>query len=59
MPVPTDRRDRVLDWQEELLRIAPRLLELPIAARLAIYDVVEDFLREDASTDASRLARVA
>ena len=38
----------VLDWQEELLRIAPQLLELPIAARQAVYDTVARFLREDA-----------
>lgn len=44
-----DRDDRVLDWREELLRITPRLLDLPIAARAAIYDVVEQFLLEDAS----------
>jgi hypothetical protein len=60
VPVPTDLQDRVLDWQEELLRITPRLLELPAAARQAVYDVVADFLREDAgSADAPRLARAA
>jgi hypothetical protein len=41
-------QDRVIDWQQELLRIAPRLLELPMAARQAVYDTVADFLREDA-----------
>jgi hypothetical protein len=41
-------QDHVLDWQEELLRIAPRLLELPSAARQAVYDTVAGFLREDA-----------
>jgi len=60
VPVPTDFQDRVLDWQEELLRITPRLLELPAAARRALHDVVTDFLREDAgSADAPRLARAA
>lgn len=51
----TDRRDRVLDWQEELLRIAPRIFELPPAARQAVYDVVSGFLREDAEPAASAL----
>jgi hypothetical protein len=46
--VPTDLRDRVMDWQEELLRIAPRLFDLPAAARQAVYDTVNDFLHEDA-----------
>ena len=41
-------QDHVPDWQEELLRIAPRLLELPSAARQAVYDTVAGFLREDA-----------
>ena len=51
----TDRRDRVLDWQEELLRIAPQIFELPVAARQAVYDVVSCFLREDAEPAASAL----
>jgi hypothetical protein len=46
--VPTDRRDRVMAWQEELLRIAPNLYDLPEAARQAVYDTVNDFLHEDA-----------
>jgi hypothetical protein len=46
--VPTDRRDRVMAWQEELLRIAPHLYDLPAAARQAVYDTVNDFLHEDA-----------
>jgi hypothetical protein len=41
-------QDRVLDWQQELLRIA-RLAELPAAARQAVDDAVADFLREDAA----------
>jgi hypothetical protein len=50
----------VLDWHEELLRIAPRLQEMPAAAREAVYAVVEDFLREDSGRlDAPRLAQVA
>jgi hypothetical protein len=58
--VPTDLQDRVLDWHEELLRITPRLLELPAAARQALYDVVAGFMREDAgSADALRLVRAA
>ena len=60
MPVPTYLEDRVMDWQEELRRIAPRLLELPVAARQAVYDVVAGFMREDAgSADAPRLSRAA
>ena len=58
--MPTDLHDRVLDWREELVRITPRLLELPAAARQALYDVVAGFMREDAgSVDALRLVRAA
>jgi hypothetical protein len=59
--VPIDLRDRVQDWHEELLRIAPRLSELPDAARQAVYMVVEDFLREDSGLDdvPRRLANAA
>jgi hypothetical protein len=50
----------VLDWEEELLRIAPRLYDLPAAARHAIYDTVSGFLREDSElTESPRLARAA
>ena len=50
----------MLDWQDELRRITPQLLELPAAARRALHDVVTDFLREDAgSADAPRVARAA
>ena len=55
----TDRRDRVLSWEDELERIAPRLFELPVAARLAIYEVVEQFLREDTSEGAPSVVRAA
>ena len=49
-----------MDWQEELLRIAPRLHELSDAARDAVYAVVDDFLREDAGRqDAPRLSQAA
>jgi hypothetical protein len=55
-----DLRDRVLDWHEELLRIAPRLFDLPEAARQAVYDTVNGFLREDAEpVESPRLARAA
>jgi hypothetical protein len=58
--VPTDLRDRVMDWHEELLRIAPRLLDLPEAARQAIYDTVNDFLHEDADlVETPRFAHAA
>jgi hypothetical protein len=46
--MPLDRRDRVLDWHDELRRVTPRLAELPLAARLAIAEVVATFAREDA-----------
>ena len=49
-----------MDWQEELLRIAPRLFDLPAAARQAVYDTVSGFLREDAEVTPSHLlARAA
>jgi hypothetical protein len=49
-----------MDWQEELLRIAPRLFDLPVAARQAVYDTVNGFLREDAElVESPRLARAA
>jgi hypothetical protein len=58
--MPLDLRDRVLDWHEELLRIAPRLFDLPEAARQAVYDAVNGFLREDAEpVESPRLARAA
>jgi hypothetical protein len=57
--VPTDARDRVLDWQEELLRIEPRLVELPLAARRAVREVVQGFLREDAGEADMPLLRAA
>jgi hypothetical protein len=58
--MPLDLRDRVLDWHEELLRIAPRLFDLPEAARQAVYDTVNGFLREDAEpVESPRLARAA
>ena len=50
----------MLDWQVELLRIAPRLFDLPEAARHAIYETVNCFLREDAEPrDRSQLIRAA
>ena len=45
-----DRRDRVLDWHEELHRLEPDLPKLPGSARLAVEATVEHFLREDAET---------
>lgn len=57
--VPTDARDRVLDWHDEMLRIEPRLLELPAAARRAVRDVVAAFLREDAGSMDTPLALAA
>jgi hypothetical protein len=46
--MPTDRRDRVLDWRDELRRVTPLLLELPAPARRAVMDAVAAFVREDA-----------
>jgi hypothetical protein len=46
--VNRDRRDRVLDWHEELQRLEPDLPTLPAAARVAVEDVLAHFLREDA-----------
>jgi hypothetical protein len=58
--MPTDLHDRILDWHDELMRIAPKLDEMPAAARQAVYAVVEEFLREDGgSADLLRLARAA
>jgi hypothetical protein len=45
--VNRDRRDRILDWREELERLEPDLPRLPAAARLAVRATVERFLRED------------
>jgi hypothetical protein len=60
VPVPTDLRDRVVEWKEELLRIAPQLFDLPAAARQAVYDTVNDFLHEDAELiESPRFARAA
>ena len=46
--VTQPRRDRVLDWREELLRIAPELPSLPVQARLAVLRLVARFVHEDA-----------
>jgi hypothetical protein len=45
--VNRDRRDRILDWREELRRLEPDLPRLPRAAQEAIRATVERFLRED------------
>jgi hypothetical protein len=47
MSVPFDRRERILDWRDELRRVTPLLAELPIGARLAVMEVVATFARED------------
>jgi hypothetical protein len=46
--MPHDSVDRVLDWREELMRVAPNLSELPDAARRAVLEAVGSFIREDA-----------
>jgi hypothetical protein len=49
-----------MNWQEELLRIAPQLFDLPAAARQAVYDAVNGFLREDAEViESPRFAAAA
>ncbi len=53
--MPNDRRDRVLDWRDELRRVTPRLAELPLGARLAVLAVVATFVREDADNPAESL----
>ena len=53
--MPPDRRDRVLDWRDELRRVTPRLAELPLGARLAVMEVVATFAREDAAEPAESL----
>jgi hypothetical protein len=54
--MPLDRRDRVLDWRDELRRVTPRLAEMPLGARLAVMQVVAAFVREDADDPAESLA---
>jgi hypothetical protein len=51
--VPVERRDRILDWREELRRLEPELPELPAAAREAVLATVRRFLREDAEVHAA------
>jgi hypothetical protein len=51
-----ERRDRILDWHDELRRLTPRLTELPLAARLAVREVVATFEREDADRPDASLA---
>jgi hypothetical protein len=46
--VNRDRRDRVLDWREELRRLEPDLPQLPAAARQAVDATLLCFLLEDA-----------
>lgn len=48
--VASEHRDRILDWRHELHRLAAELPSLPAAARLAVYETVARFLREDAET---------
>jgi len=51
-----DRRDPILDWREELRRIALRFPDLPLPARKAVEEVVTAFAREDANEPALHLA---
>ncbi len=48
--MPVDHRDRILDWEDELQRLAPDLPTLPEAARIAVAATVDQFLREDANS---------
>ena len=54
--MPTDRRERILDWRDELRRVTPLLAELPMGARLAVMEVVATFAREDHDDPAQALA---
>jgi len=45
--VNTDRRDRVMQWQEEWLRALDDLPNLPLGAQQAVLDVGASFARED------------
>lgn len=47
----TDRRDRVLDWREELFGLEPDFAALPEAARNAVQATVARFLSEDTEED--------
>ena len=51
-------RDLVLDWQDELVRIAPELPALPEAARDAVLALVARFATEDAALGIEREAVV-
>ena len=44
-------RERVCDWQEELVRIAPELPTLPKAARDLVLDLLAHFAAEDAELE--------
>lgn len=46
--VASEYRDRILDWHDELRRLAPELPSLPQAAREALDATVARFLWEDA-----------
>ena len=54
--MPLDRRERILDWRDELRRVTPLLAELPMGARLAVMEVVATFAREDRDDPAQALA---
>jgi hypothetical protein len=54
--MPLDRRERILDWRDELRRVTPLLAELPMGARLAVMEVVATFAREDHAAPADSYA---
>ena len=54
--MPLDRRERILDWRDELRRVTPLLAELPMGARLAVMEVVATFAREDHNDPSQALA---
>jgi hypothetical protein len=55
-----EHRDLVLDWELELMRLAPHLADLPEPAQAAVAATVASFLREDAeSTAPGRLESAA
>ncbi len=55
--MPLDRRERILDWRDELRRVTPLLAELPMGARLAVMEVVATFAREDRVDPSQALAQ--
>ena len=56
--VAPEHRDRILDWRTELARLEPHLSQLPAAARGAVLELVERFVREDGELSWQPAARL-